>query len=91
MNGLFMGFENIITANGLTIAIVGMFIVFLALAIISLFISLLPKVLPLMAKVLPEVHHHHNSSVSQSPDHDEVLAAIAYALFRKQAKSLPAE
>jgi len=90
MNNLTMGLENIIAGNGYTIAIMGMLIVFAALAIIALFISQLPKVLPLLNKVLPEGHHHAEQPTKHSADHDQMLAAIAYALFRKEAGSLPA-
>lgn len=91
MNDLTMGFENIINANGVTIAIAGIIIVFSALTIISLFIALQPKLLPLLGKLFPEEHHPHGPSSSQTADHEEVLAAIAYTLFRKQAGSLPAK
>ncbi|PLX86317.1 MAG: hypothetical protein C0617_01700 [Desulfuromonas sp.] len=89
MNNLTMGFENIINANGVTIAVTGIIIVFSALTIISLFIALLPKLLPLLGRLLPEEQHPHAPSPSQSSDHEEILAAIAHALFRKQAGSLP--
>lgn len=91
MNNLTLGFENIVNANGVTIAIMGMLIVFAALAVIAIFISLLPKLLPLLEKVLPVQHHHAAPAPSQPSDHEEVLAAIAYALFRKQAETLPAK
>jgi len=92
MNDLTMGFENIINANGVMIAVVGILIVFLALAIISLSIALLPKILPLLERLFPEEHPHHSSpSPSQPADHEKVLVAIAYALYRKQAGSLPAK
>ena len=91
MNNLTMGFENVINGNGVTIAVVEILIVFLALTIISLSIALLPKALPLLERLFPEEHHHNSPAPSQAADHDKVLAAIAYALFRKQAGSLPAK
>lgn len=93
MNNLTMGFENIVASNGIAISIVGIFIVFAALSIIALFIGLLPKLMPLTAKFFPEEEHPHTATpkASQSSDHDEVLAAIAYALFRKKAETLPAK
>lgn len=91
MNNLAMGFENIVSANGVTIAIMGMLIVFSALTIISLFIALLPKLLLLLEKIIPEEHHQHEAAPSQPADHEQVLAAIGYALFRKHATSLPAK
>ena len=91
MNNLPMGLENIIVADGPTIAIMGMLIVFSALTFIALFIAQLPKLLPLLEKILPEEHHHSESPSSQTGDHEKVLAAIAYALFHKEAGSLPAK
>ncbi len=89
MNSLTMGVENIIIANGITIAIMGMIIVFAALILISLFIALLPKLLPLFERVLPELHHHQPPAPSQPADQEKLLAAIGYALFRKETGSLP--
>lgn len=91
MNSLNMSIENIFAANGVTIAITGMIIVFAALIVISSFIALLPKLLPLLEKVFPEEAHHQPSAPSQPADHEKVLAAIGYALFKKQTASLPAK
>jgi Na+-transporting methylmalonyl-CoA/oxaloacetate decarboxylase gamma subunit len=91
MNNLVLGFENIVYANGVTIALMGMLIVFAALLNISLFIVLLPRVLPLLEKIVPEKHHQHAPTSSTPADHEQVLAAIGYALFRKNAESLPAK
>lgn len=84
-----MGLENIFISNGTTIAIMGMLIVFAALAIIALFIALLPKILPLIATLFPEEQHHTAPTPSGPSDHEKVLAAIGYALFHKNAGSLP--
>lgn len=89
MNTIAMGFENIANAHGITLSIVGMLIVFLALAIIATFITMVSKFLPLLEKVFPEVHPHPSPSSSHSADHEEVMAAIAYALFLKETGSLP--
>ena len=83
MNTITMGFENIANAHGMTLSLVGMLIVFSALAIISICITMVSKFLPLLEKLFPEVHPHPSPSSSQSADHEEVLAAIAYALFLK--------
>lgn len=91
MNDLNMGLENLINANGITISIVGIFIVFSALTIIALFISLLPKLLPLLEKLFPVEDHSHAAPSSEAAGHDEILAAVAYTLFHKQAGSLPAK
>lgn len=91
MNNLTMSLENVVNANGVTIAVMGMLIVFSALTIISLFIALLPKLLPLLETIVPEEHHQHEAASSQPADHEQVLAAIGYALFRKHATSLPAK
>jgi len=92
MNELTMGFENIINSNGISIAVVGILIVFLALAIISFVIAQIPRVLPLLEKLFPEEHHHTSSPVQvEDHEHEKVLAAIAYALFHKQAGTLPAK
>lgn len=92
MNHSIMGLENVIAGNGPTIAIMGMLIVFAALTIIALFISQLPKILPLLNKILPEAQHHAAPvAANHSGDHERVLAAIAYALFHKEAGSLPAK
>ena len=90
MNNLTMGFENIVAANGITIAVMGMVIVFLSLAVIASAIALLPKILPLLEMVLPTAHHGTESAPSVPADHEKVLAAIGYALFRKEVGSLPA-
>jgi sodium pump decarboxylase gamma subunit len=89
MNNPMLGLENILAANGFTIALMGMAIVFVALAFIALFIAQLPRVLPLLAKIFPEEHHHAEPTAAQTGDHEKVLAAIAYALFHKEAGSLP--
>lgn len=95
MNAVAMGFENIVDAHGISLSIVGMLIVLLALAIIAICITLVSKVLPLFEKLLPERQSHsspatgHGQSHGQGADHDEMLAAIAYALFRKETGSLP--
>lgn len=92
MNTLTQGIENIVASNGIAISVVGMLIVFAALSIIALSIALIPKLMPLTEKFFPEEENPHAAPVvSQSSDHDEVLAAIAYALFHKQAASLPAK
>lgn len=91
MNNLTLSIENIVNANGVSIAIMGMLIVFAALAIIAIFITLLPRLLPLLEKVVPEAHRHSAPAPSESSDHEEVLAAIAYALFKKHAEALPAK
>ena len=91
MNNLTMGLENILAADGPTIAIMGMLIVFSALTFIALFISQLPKLLPLLEKILPEEHHHTAPPSTPGGDHEKVLAAIAFALFHKEAGSLPAK
>lgn len=89
MENLNFGIENIVASDGIIIALMGMIIVFAALAIISLFISFLPKILPLTEKFFPETHRHNVPEPSVSQDHEKVLAAIAYALFRKELGSLP--
>jgi sodium pump decarboxylase gamma subunit len=89
MNNPTLGLENILAANGFTIALMGMAIVFLALTFIALFISQLPKILPLLAKVFPVEHQHAEPAGNHADDHEKVLAAIAYALFHKEAGSLP--
>jgi Na+-transporting methylmalonyl-CoA/oxaloacetate decarboxylase gamma subunit len=91
MNDLIIDFEKIINTNEIMISIVGIFIVFSALAFISLFIAVLPKFLPLLGKFFPEEHPHHSHGAlsGHTADHEEVLAAIAYALFRKTVGSLP--
>jgi Na+-transporting methylmalonyl-CoA/oxaloacetate decarboxylase gamma subunit len=89
MNNLTMSLDNIFATNAFTISIMGILIVFSALMIIALFTALLPKLLPFLEKLLPEKHHAYESSPSETPDHEKVLAAIAYALFRKETGSLP--
>ncbi|MEJ2200919.1 MAG: OadG family protein [Desulfuromonadaceae bacterium] len=91
------GIERIVAADGFSLTVTGMLIVFLALSIIALFISLLPKVLPLLSKIFPEIKHHHTSQSAASPRalhpvrDDALLAAIAYALYRRETTSLPRE
>jgi len=89
MNELNMGFENIFAADGVSIAVTGMLIVFAALALIAIVIALIPKLLPLLEKVFPEEHHHSATSTSLPDDHEKVLAAIAHALFHRDAGTLP--
>jgi Na+-transporting methylmalonyl-CoA/oxaloacetate decarboxylase gamma subunit len=90
MNNITMGFENIVAADGVGIAVTGMLIVFAALALIAIVIALIPKLLPLLEKAFPEEHRHHAPSVASLPeDHEKVLAAIAHALFHREAGTLP--
>ncbi len=89
MDRLNLDVNNIIAGNGVTISIMGMLIVFAALAFISLFIAILPKLLPFLEKIFPEQHHHHGPSSTQASDHNKVLAAIGYALYRKKTGTLP--
>jgi len=92
MNNLTIGLENVFASNGIAISIVGILIVFAALSIIAFSIAMLPKVLPLTEKFFPEEENPHAApTVSKSSDHDQVLAAIAHALFHKHAESLPAK
>jgi Na+-transporting methylmalonyl-CoA/oxaloacetate decarboxylase gamma subunit len=90
MNSLNTGLENIVAADGIGIAMTGMLIVFAALAFISIVIALIPRILPLLEKAFPEEHRHNApSSTSLPEDHEKVLAAIAHALFHKEAGTLP--
>ncbi|PLX87462.1 MAG: hypothetical protein C0618_06480 [Desulfuromonas sp.] len=91
MNHFAFSLQNVVDANGVIISVMGMLIVFSALTVIALFIAALPKLLPLFDKILPEEHHHHEAVPSRPADHEQVLAAIGYALFRKHAETLPAE
>jgi len=91
MLNLNIGIENIIASNGIIISVLGMLIVFAALSVISLFIAYLPKVLPLTEKIFPVAHHHSAPESSLPQDHEQVLAAIGYALFHKELGSLPAK
>jgi len=94
MNTLTISIDNIINSNGISVAVVGILIVFLALAIIALVIGLLPRVLPLLERLFPVEEHPHQSHAPikvEDHEHEKVLAAIAFALFHRQAGSLPAE
>jgi len=91
MNSINIGFDNIITADGIGIAITGMLIVFAALAIIASVIALIPRLLPLLDKILPEKHHHSAPTNKPAEDHEKVLVAIAHALFHKEAGTLPSK
>lgn len=91
MNSINMGFDNIFAADGIGIAVTGMLIVFAALTFIACVIALIPKLLPLLELILPTEHHHSTPASPQSDDHDRVLAAIAHALFHKQAGTLPSK
>jgi Na+-transporting methylmalonyl-CoA/oxaloacetate decarboxylase gamma subunit len=91
MNSINMGFDNIIAADGIGIAITGMLIVFAALAIIASVIALIPRLLPLLDKILPEQHHHSAPASKPVEDHEKVLVAIAHALFHKEVGTLPSK
>lgn len=89
-----MGFQNIVDANGIGLAITGMTIVFVVLVLVSLFITCLPRVLPVVNAVLPPVaHHHHGAGPASRPStpaatpagiEDEIVAAIGVAMHRRQ-------
>ncbi len=81
------GIQNILNAQGFTVAITGMLIVFAALTIISIFISLLPKLVVLRATVFPEGHHHAVQGKATKQDDDKLLAAIGFGLLKIRAKN----
>ncbi len=87
MSNLDFGIQNILNAQGFTIAITGMLIVFAALTIISIFISLLPKLVVLLANVFPEGHHHAVHGKTTKKDDDKLLAAIGFGLLKIRAKN----
>ncbi len=62
------------------IAVTGMLIVFSALGLISLFLALMPRLTQWLAIVFPEQDHGlpHVLAESESPDEDEMIAAIGY-------------
>lgn len=87
MSNLNFGVQNILDAQGFTVAITGMLIVFAALTIISIFISLLPRLVVLLANVFPEGHHHAVQGKATKKDDDKLLAAIGFGLLKIRAKN----
>jgi Na+-transporting methylmalonyl-CoA/oxaloacetate decarboxylase gamma subunit len=88
-----MGYQNIIDADGIGLAITGMAIVFTVLVLVSLYIAWLPRILPLVNTILPVVEHHHGApmpsagaraTASSADAEAEVVAAIALAMHRSQ-------
>ena len=87
MSNLDFGIQNILNAQGFTVAITGMLIVFAALTIISIFISLLPRLVVLLATIFPEGHHHAVQGKATKQDDDKLLAAIGFGLLKIRAKN----
>ena len=84
------GMENIVSNNGISIAIAGMIIVFSALTIISLFIAFLPKLLDVLDPYLPKVQHSHAAPAVQESlpsDEEQIVAAIGFVLHSEIRKS----
>lgn len=86
-----MGFQNILDANGIGLALTGMGIVFFVLILVSLFIASLPKVLPVVSGFLPVVEHHHGAPMPSAAARpaaaqqgtEEVVAAIGFAMHQR--------
>jgi Na+-transporting methylmalonyl-CoA/oxaloacetate decarboxylase gamma subunit len=87
LSNLDFGVQNILNAQGFTVAIPGMLIVFAALTIISIFISLLPKLVAVLATIFPEGHHHAVQGKATKKDDDKLLAAIGFGLLKIRAKN----
>ena len=87
MSNLDFGIQNILNAQGFTIAITGMLIVFAALTIISIFIALLPRLVAVLATVFPEGHHHAVQAKTTKKDDDKLLAAIGFGLLKIRAQN----
>jgi Na+-transporting methylmalonyl-CoA/oxaloacetate decarboxylase gamma subunit len=82
-------FQNVLDAEGISLAVIGMLIVFSALTLISLFIAALPKVLDFLNDYLPEPAHHdsHAGLAGNEPDEEElIIAALGYVLHRELHK-----
>ena len=75
-------FDNVMQANGLGIAAVGMTVVFVALSLISIFIALLPRILEVISGIFPEppVVAVQAAAGGSAADDAPLLAAIAVAL-----------
>lgn len=82
-----MGFQNIIEAQGLVIAGVGMTIVFVALILISAFITVLPRILQALSGYLPPEAAMHSATPSSRKNDDAVIAAIAWAMHQQTGDS----
>ena len=89
-----MGFQNIIDAQGIGLAVTGMAIVFVVLVLVSLFIAWLPRLLPVVNGILPPAAHHHGApmpsaappgNVVSGPE-EEIVAAIGIALHRRKGE-----
>lgn len=88
-----MGFQNIIDAEGIGLAITGLAIVFTVLVLVSLYIAWLPRILPLVNTILPVIEHHHGApmpsaggrpTASTAEADAEVVAAIALAMHHSR-------
>lgn len=78
--------KNIADGQGVGISVTGLLIVFAALTLITIFITVLPHILRKLEPYLPKVDEMH-----AIPDREEgsavteqMIAAIGYALFKKQ-------
>lgn len=77
-----MGFDNIIQAKGIGIALTGLTIVFVALTMISVFIALLPHATGLLSALFPE--EQHKPAKSPAPAEEELVAAIGFAMHQRK-------
>jgi Na+-transporting methylmalonyl-CoA/oxaloacetate decarboxylase gamma subunit len=83
-------FQNVIDADGISIAVMGMLIVFVALALVSLFIASLPRILEALNDYLPAEHAHHGghaAAAADDVDDDEpIIAALGFVLHQELHK-----
>ena len=83
-------FQNVIDADGIGIAVMGMLIVFVALILVSLFIAALPKVLDALSDYLPAEHAYHGGHAAvggdDRDDEEPIIAALGFVLHQELHK-----
>ncbi len=84
--------QNIADAEGIPIALTGLFIVFVALVLISAFLTVLPRILEKVATVFPEANDVRTAApataaAAPKPSSDstepELVAALAVLLHQR--------
>ncbi len=72
--------QNVVSANGINLTIIGMLIVFVSMAFIVAVIAFTPNFLKLVARFVPEVDAHAPRNGVKSVSETDVVAAISAVL-----------
>ena len=87
LSGLGHGWHNVVSANGVTISIIGMLLVFFSLAVITLIISSTPYILKLVSRFYPEQEESVTGNGVKKVSEMDIVAAIGAALCHSMDSS----